>query len=358
MRHVEPPAGAVELSRRAAIVVTDRGYTRIQRLWRATAAERIDCPLIQVESDIVVPVETASNKEETAARTLRPKIHREMHNYLIPVEETEVRRKVRDAGLESLDPAGGDELLRELGLNKGPGRVDAFAGGTARARELLEMFIASKLDRYDADRNDPCLDGLSDLSPYIHFGQISPVYVAIRVQDARSPGTAAFLEELIIRRELAVNFVHHNEGYNSFQGLPRWCRETLMEHGMDERPYTYSLEQLEQARTHDPYWNSAQTQMVKTGKMHGYMRMYWGKKIMEWTGSVEDAYSIALYLNDRFELDGRDPNGYAGVAWCFGKHDRPWAARPVFGSIRYMNDKGLKRKFDADAYVTKVKALK
>jgi deoxyribodipyrimidine photo-lyase len=166
-----------------------------------------------------------------------------------------------------------------------------------------------------------------------------------------SPGVDSYLEELIIRRELAINFVFYNPHYDSFDGLHEWQKKTLGEHSNDPRDYIYTENELENAETHDPYWNAAQRQMMRTGKMHGYMRMYWGKKIIEWTRTPEQAYKMALFLNNKYELDGRDPNGFAGVAWCFGKHDRPWKERAIFGKIRYMNAKGLKRKLDADAYV-------
>ncbi len=191
------------------------------------------------------------------------------------------------------------------------------------------------------------------MSPYLHFGQISPLYVAIQISQHRSPGKEAFLEELIVRRELSMNFVHYNQNYDSFTGIPDWAKHTLDEHRQDPRKYMYSLEQLEQAQTHDPYWNAAQREMVITGKMHGYMRMYWGKKILEWTTKPEEAFSIALYLNNKYELDGRDPNSFTGVAWCLGKHDRPWGRRPIFGNIRYMSAEGLKRKFNANKYAQK-----
>ncbi len=154
-----------------------------------------------------------------------------------------------------------------------------------------------------------------------------------------------------------MNFVFYNQNYDSFDGLPEWAKKTLKEHEKDRREYIYTLEELENAETHDPYWNAAQEEMRIKGKMHGYMRMYWGKKILEWSKTPEDAFKIALYLNNKYELDGRDPNGFTGVAWCFGKHDRPWKERQIFGKIRYMNAKGLKRKFDADGYAEKIKRL-
>jgi deoxyribodipyrimidine photo-lyase len=166
-----------------------------------------------------------------------------------------------------------------------------------------------------------------------------------------------YLEELIVRRELAMNFAHYNPAYDSFQAIPDWAKKTLKAHRKDKREYVYSQEELEEGRTHDPYWNSAQKEMVVTGKMHNYMRMYWGKKILEWCAEPEEAFRIAVYLNNKYELDGRDPNSFAGVAWCFGKHDRPWGERKVFGQVRYMNDAGLRRKFKIDDYVKKIALL-
>ena len=198
------------------------------------------------------------------------------------------------------------------------------------------------------------------MSPYLHFGQISPLTVALTVQAAdgvAEEAKQAFLEELIVRRELAVNFVYYEKHYDRYVCLPDWAKKTLVEHRRDRREHSYTLEQLENAATHDPYWNAAMEEMRLTGKMHGYMRMYWGKKILEWTKPPQEGMRIALYLNNKYELDGRDPNGFAGVAWCFGKHDRPWAERPVFGKVRYMNDKGLRRKFDIEAYVRRIDNL-
>jgi len=195
------------------------------------------------------------------------------------------------------------------------------------------------------------------MSPYLHFGQISPLYIALEVSKTKSPGKEAYLEELIVRRELSMNFVHYSETYDSFDSIPQWARKTLRAHQKDRRDYLYRREEFEQGKTHDPYWNAAQKEMVVTGKMHGYMRMYWGKKILEWSKTPQEAFQTTLYLNNKYELDGRDPNGFTGVAWCFGKHDRPWGERTIFGNVRYMNEGGLKRKFDADRYVEKIKRL-
>jgi deoxyribodipyrimidine photo-lyase len=227
-------------------------------------------------------------------------------------------------------------------------------GGTTEAKKRLRDFIKNKLDEYADLRNDPCLDATSNMSPYLHFGQISPLYIALKVMESEARGKESYLEELIVRRELSYNFVYYNNNYDKFSSLPPWAKNSLNCHARDKREYIYSLEEFEQAKTHDPYWNAAQKEMVLTGKMHGYMRMYWGKKILEWTRNPRQGFKMALYLNNKYELDGRDPNGFAGVAWCFGKHDRAWSERKVFGKIRYMNAAGLKRKFDADKYVERV----
>ena len=201
---------------------------------------------------------------------------------------------------------------------------------------------------------------MSDLSPYLHFGQIAPQRVAREIQQADAPPEAkqAFLEELIVRRELSDNFCWYNPDYDKFSGFPEWAQKTLDQHRDDRREYLYSLEEFEQGRTHDALWNAAQLEMVLRGKMHGYLRMYWAKKILEWTASPEEALEIAIYLNDRYELDGRDPNGYVGVAWSIGGvHDRAWGERPVFGKIRYMNLSGCQRKFKVDQYIAWVGEL-
>ena len=195
------------------------------------------------------------------------------------------------------------------------------------------------------------------MSPYLHFGQISPLYIALEVLKTSGKAQDVFIEELIVRRELSHNFVFYNDKYDSFDCLPPWAKRTLNFHKVDKREYIYTLRDFESAKTHDPYWNAAQKEMVLTGKMHGYMRMYWGKKILEWSRTPQTGFKIALELNNKYELDGRGANAFAGVAWCFRKHDRAWADRPVFGKVRYMNAAGLKRRFDADAYVEKINSL-
>jgi len=357
LREGWPPRGAVVLGRRAALVVVDGGALRVERRWRAAAARALGCALLEVETNAVVPVRAASDKEEYAAATIRPKIHRVLGTYLRPLRPTALKKDGLGLRFDSLRPDDPQALLAALPVDRSVPPVATIRGGTSNARRLLRLFISRKLKDYAEARNDPNADALSGLSPYLHFGQISPLEVALAVKDAAGYGVEPFLEELVVRRELSLNFVLYNPRYDRFGGLPDWCRATLAAHARDRREYVYSRAAWEAARTHDPYWNAAQKEMVLTGRMHGYMRMYWGKKILEWSATPQEAFRTALALNNTYALDGRDPNSFAGVAWCFGKHDRPWAERPVFGTVRYMAASGLRRKFDADAYVRRVEAL-
>jgi deoxyribodipyrimidine photo-lyase len=356
-----PHEVALKLAGDAAIVVCDRGYLRHQKQWRRKFARKASVPVLQVEGDVVIPVDEASSKQEVAARTLRPKIHRLLDRYLVKHEDGEVGKSSRRIGLHSdIDVGKVDKTLRGLGGDGSVLPVRRFRGGTGEARRRLATFLRGGLGRYEAESRDPARGVASTLSPYLHFGQISPLEVARKVRRAKRGSSAdrkGFLEELIVRRELAINFVHHCSDYDSFQCLPGWARKTLDEHRGDGRRHVYTRKQLEAAETHDRYWNAAMTEMVITGFMHNYMRMYWGKKILEWTNTPEYGYRTTLYLNNKYFLDGRDANSFANVAWCYGLHDRPWQEREVFGKIRYMNAKGLERKFDMDAYCKRVATL-
>lgn len=354
-----PPKETIPpLAKKADLLVTDEGYLRIQRKWRKDVAAAIDCPMYEVTTNMIVPVEAASDKENFSAGTLRPRISRQLKKYLVPLKESRPVCSSLDLRFKSIDLSDIGKALKKLPIDRSVGPSPFYTGGSEEANRCLADFIRSKLDDYGTKKQqDPLQDCQSNLSPYLHFGQISPLYIALEVNEAQSPGKGAFLEQLIVRRELSFNFVYYNPAYDSYKSLPHWALRTLNLHARDKREQTYSLEQLENARTYDPYWNAAQKEMVLTGKLHNYMRMYWGKKIIEWTRSPKEAFRIALYLNNKYELDGRDPNGFAGIAWCFGKHDRPWAQRPVFGKIRYMNAAGLKRKFDVDAWVRKIEQL-
>ncbi|MEN6329710.1 MAG: deoxyribodipyrimidine photo-lyase [Methanobacteriaceae archaeon] len=354
VQHQEPVEGALKMAEESSLLVTDRGYLPLQRQWRQDVAEGIECPMIQVESDVVVPVETASPKEEYMAGTIRRKIQKQWDYFLVPLKMGKPHESSLDLKFDTLNLENTEKILTRLKIDDGVGVVDWIQGGNLQARNHLNYFLKNKLDHFGDLRNDPTRNYLSNMSPYLHFGQISPLYIALQVLKTRSPGVEGYLEELIIRRELSMNFVFYDSDYDNFNCLPAWAQKTLLEHARDQREYEYTVDELEIAQTHDPYWNAAQKEMVHRGKMHGYMRMYWGKKILEWTRNPMQAYHVALYLNNKYELDGRDPNGYTGVAWCFGKHDRAWKEREIFGKVRYMNDKGLRRKFRIDRYVERI----
>jgi deoxyribodipyrimidine photo-lyase len=350
VERTSPETGVVRFAGEASLVVCDCGYLMVQRRWRRYVAEHVNCPLLQVECEVIVPVEVSSDKEEYSAATLRRKLARIVHRYMAPLEESSPRIDSTRLEYDSYNISDIPRALSALDIDRSVKPVNGFRGGTGEAKKRLAEFIDRKLDRYPELKNDPNEDCVSKLSPYLHFGQISPLYVALEVSRHGGTGRDAFLEELVVRRELSMNFVHYNKRYAYFDGLPGWAQRTLSEHRKDRREYLYSPAELERAQTYDPYWNAAQREMMATGKMHGYMRMYWGKKILEWSANPEEAYTTALSLNNKYELDGRDPNGFTGIAWCFGKHDRLWANRPVFGNIRYMNAAGLKRKFDIEKY--------
>ncbi len=354
VKHSDPVECVSELSEEASEVIVDKAYLPQTRDWRRELMGKIDAPLIDVETDLVIPIEEASSKEEYAARTIRPKIDKQLEKYLIPVKEREVKHPSLGICFDTVDL---DKILGRFDIDKSVEPVAHGIGGTEKAKEQLQYFIDEKLSDYPDISNDPSKDCLSNMSPYLHFGQISPIYIALKVKEKGGYGVDEYLEQLMIRRELAFNFVYYNKDHDNIDCLPGWASKTLEEHENDEREYVYSEEEFEKGDTHDEYWNAAQKEMLKTGKIHGYMRMYWGKKILEWSERPADAYQIALHLNNKYELDGRDPNGYAGVAWCFGKHDQAWKERNIYGKVRYMNANGLKRKFDIDRYVEQVDLL-
>jgi deoxyribodipyrimidine photo-lyase len=360
--HGAPEETIPEICKDAALLVVDEGYLRIQQQWRHAVADAVDCRMVEVTTNLIVPVEEVTEKENYSAGTLRPRMHRQLDKYLIPLRHVKPKCSSLDSRLRGNDKSRFDisdvqAALKKLSIDRSVKKSPFFSGGTSEAKKRLRQFIKHKLNDYADKRNDPMLDCQSNLSPYLHFGQISPLYIALEVMKTDSPGKAAFLEELIVRRELSHNFVYYNSRYDEYDALPPWALRTLNFHAKDKREYIYSVEQFETAQTHDPYWNAAQMEMVITGKMHNYMRMYWAKKILEWSKSPKKAFQTAIYLNNKYELDGRDPNGFAGVAWCFGKHDRAWNERPIFGKVRYMNAAGLKRKFDPDAYAAAIRKL-
>ncbi|MFS0734593.1 deoxyribodipyrimidine photo-lyase [Microbacterium sp. 1P10UB] len=353
-----PDDVAAKLSKDASLVVTDRGYLRIQRQWRDRVAKDANVPVVQVESDVVVPVELASDKKESAARTLRPKITKHLERFLVPLRATTVKNTSLDKQITGEDLSDVPKLLQKLSIARDVPAVAIFTGGTTAAKKMLRAFIEDSLPHYAENRNQPQTNDVSHMSKYLHFGQISPVHLALEVKKAGGgENVDGFLEELIIRRELPQNYVFYEPHYDSYQGLPEWARETLQKHAKDEREHVYTRAQLEKGETHDEYWNAAMREMVVSGYMHNHMRMYWGKKIIEWSKTPETAYRTALYLNNKYFLDGRDPNSFSNIAWLFGQHDRGWTERDVFGTVRYMNAAGLERKADPKAYVEKVEKI-
>ncbi|MDD2302832.1 MAG: deoxyribodipyrimidine photo-lyase, partial [Eubacteriales bacterium] len=334
-----------------SFLVSDFDPLRVKKQWKEAVLLKTSVPFYEVDTHNIVPCRMASDKREYGAHTIRKKIGRLLPAFLDEIPA--LQKHPYPSGMAG-NPVDARALLRGFRIDRSVEEVDFLSPGENRARETLRSFIDGRLDKYETGRNDPVNDCQSNLSPYLHFGQISAQRVALEVRNcsAGAFSKAAFLEELIVRRELSDNYCHYTPCYDSFEAFPQWAKKTLDDHRADRRFHLYSPEQLETARTHDDLWNAIQMQMVTRGKMHGYMRMYWAKKILEWTASPEEALSTAILLNDRYELDGRDPNGYAGIAWSVGGvHDRPWGERNIFGKIRYMSYNGCASKFNVKRYI-------
>ena len=339
----------------ASLLVTDHTPLRGPSSQITKLQDQVNIPIHVVDAHNVIPVWETSDKQEYSARTIRGKIYKLLDQFLVKFPEVDqlVARSKPPSFQTRFNKIDVEEIKSKLDL-KPPAPVSWLTPGYEAGMSKLEDFITVKLANYAEKRNDPNEDSLSDLSPYLHFGQISAQEVVSQVLAIGNSGSEAFIEEILIRRELSENYCFYNENYDKFAGLPEWGKRTLEKHSMDTREHLYTLDELERGVTHDALWNSAQSQMIHTGKMHGYMRMYWAKKILEWTKTPQEAHRIAVYLNDKYELDGRDPNGYTGVAWAIGGlHDRPWVERQIFGNIRYMNYNGAKRKFDVDDYISR-----
>jgi len=336
----------------ASVLVSDFSPLRINRDWKKAVAEKISTTFYEVDAHNIVPCWYASSKQEWAAYSFRPKAHRLLPEFLEDFPAIQ-RHPFPWQSWEENDWKAAERSLRADTIPE----VKWIKPGEAAARENLVIFLDHKLSSYDSDRNDPTRDGQSNLSPYLHFGQIAAGRVALQVL-ARMEDSSSFLEELVVRRELSDNFCYYNTYYDSFDGFPNWAKETLRIHEKDRREYIYTLKDMQMAQTHDDLWNAAQLEMVCRGKMHGYLRMYWAKKILEWTETPAEAIRVAIYLNDKYELDGRDPNGYTGIAWSIGGvHDRAWKEREIFGKVRFMSYNGAKAKFDVKAYIQKIESL-
>jgi len=334
----------------AGCLITDFDPLKMKRKWKAEINNKINIAFYEVDAHNIVPCWIASDKEEYSAYTLRPKINRILNEYL----EDFPQLKPLHSPLKS--EINWVQIHKNLRINRQVKAVDWLKSGSGNGKIVLSEFIRNKLQFYHIQRNNPNADKESNLSPYLHFGQISSQRVALEILRSYSFQEAkeSYLEELITRKELSDNFCFYNPNYDNFNGFPEWGQKTLNENRKKKREHIYSLEDFEAAETHDKLWNAAQMEMIHKGKMHGYMRMYWAKKILEWTKSPEDAMDIAIFLNDKYSLDGRDPNGYTGIAWCIGGvHDRAWTPRPVFGKIRYMSYNGCKLKFDINLYIEK-----
>jgi deoxyribodipyrimidine photo-lyase len=357
VREGSPEEVALAAGKDASLIVTDRGYMRPQKKWREKVAREADRLVTQVESDVVVPVELASGKQEHAARTLRPKIQEYLEDFLVALTPTKVEKRSTNMHVDGLDLSDIEKVLDGMDLDRSVCALShLYKGGNSEAKKIFRRFLKQGLGDYDANRNQPQTDYVSHMSKYLHFGHVPPIWLALQARgsSAKQGNIESFVEELVVRRELSMNFVFYNNDYDSYSNLPGWARETLGEHKGDEREYAYTRKQLENAETHDEYWNAAMREMVHTGYMHNYMRMYWGKKILEWSNTPEHAYRTTLYLNNKYFLDGRDPNSFANVAWVFGQHDRGWTEREVYGKVRYMSSGGLERKTKPDQYVEKV----
>ena len=344
------------LAHNAAAVVTDDYPAFIARWHNARVPAKLDIPYYAVDSTCIVPM-SAFEKREYAAYTIRPKIKKLLGHFLLAAPRLRVRRKyaaARPAFHTAVTKTNISDLVKHCEIDHSVRPSPAYRGGSAAAEQRLEQFLLKRLRRYSSEHNEPSADATSGLSPYLHFGQLSALQVALAVEDYANKNklmAGEFLEELIVRRELAFNFAAHTEDIESSANLPDWVRATLARHAVDRRDTIYTRDQFERAQTHDPLWNAAQTELLVFGKIHGYYRMYWGKKILEWSESPQEALATMIYLNDRYALDGRDPNGYANILWCLGLHDRPWPERPIFGTVRYMSYEGMRRKTDVDAYI-------
>jgi len=339
------------MAKGAAAIVTDDYPLFPAKRYNASAPAKLDIPYYAVDSSCIVPM-SCFEKREYAAYTIRPKIKRLLPAYLKPVPPIRVQNKFR--GSIPHFPAG------SAGVDPSIRPSPVYRGGARAAHRRLQHFLKHNLHRYANLSGQPAENATSGLSPYLHFGHISSLEIALTVEEyAREHKLIAddFLEELIVRRELAFNFARFAEDPESLESLPNWARATLAKHARDKRNPVYTREQFERALTHDPLWNAAQKELLITGKIHGYYRMYWGKKILEWSATPEAALATAIYLNDRYALDGRDPNSYTNILWCFGLHDRPWVERPIFGQVRYMSYEGMRRKTDVDAYIRGIECL-
>jgi deoxyribodipyrimidine photo-lyase len=349
-----PTHTVAALAAEACLIVTDDYPCFIIPEHNQRVAERASVPVYAVDSCGVIPL-SCFEKEEYAAYTIRPKIKRMLGDYLKTFDESGIAVRADPLAVDCPETIVDDipALVAACDIDHTVAPSPVYRGGTEAGRARLRKFVDEILPEYAGARNKPERDGSSRLSAYLHFGYLSPVEVALAARDSGAPQGSidAFLEELIVRRELSFNMTRFNPGYDSLRCLPPWVHETIRKHAADPRDRIYTLEQLENAETHDDLWNAAQRELVRTGEIHNYVRMLWGKNVIAWSRTYEEAFETLVHLNNKYALDGRDPNSYAGILWCFGKHDRPWLERPVFGTIRYMTSNSTGKKFDSKKYI-------
>ncbi len=343
-----------DLASDAAMVVADRTFLPTQRARLAELIEAVDVPVVRVETDAVVPVDVVSDKQEYAARTIRPKLHQHLDRFVV-----ERRTRAVDTGWAgSAELPSVDSCITTLDLPEDPATAVVLQGGTSQARAHLERFLSESLSGYAERDPTPSDPAVSHLSPYLRFGQISPVSVvhAVRSSDASQADIDAFIEELVVRRELALNYARHSARTTlaSLDSLPDWARETLRDHRDDPREHRYTPAELEAAETHDDAWNACMLQMKHTGYLHNHLRMYWAKQVLKWSASPGRALSALIALNNRYFLDGRCASSYANVMWTFGLHDRAFQENDVIGKVRPMTRSGLDRKIDVERFVESV----
>lgn len=365
LKKSDPVKTVYDFAKDSIHTVFDMGYLRIQRRWRNELYTKFknsqQLNLDLVESDLVVPIKEASDKLEYSARTIRKKLMSKYKYYLDDVNIQSVNTTYKGAKQgESLEDI--EELLSSFDLKDIPPST-YFIGGQEQARKRIKEFFSKDINSYP-ESNDPSFDNTAKISMYLHFGQLSSTYVIKELENLHEAGNIktdayeAFLEQLLVRRELSFNFVYYNKNYDDFNQITYdWAYQTMDNHILDQREHIYKMEDYTHYQTHDKYFNAAMKQMIKTGYMHNYMRMYWAKKIIEWSKTYKEAYVTIKTLNDTYFIDGRDANGYTGIAWCFGRHDRAWTEREIFGKLRYMNANGLKRKFQIDDYVKQMDNL-
>ncbi len=357
-----PKQTVAKIAKDAALIVTDDFPCFIIPDHNQAIIKRAEIPVYAVDSNGVIPM-SRFEKEEFAARTIRPKIKKLLPDYFVEFKEEKIVVKAENLKVDCPDTEVNAKniagLVRECQIDHSVKASNVYHGGTANGKARLKNFVGKILPRYDTSRNKAEIDGCSRLSSYLHFGFLSPLEIAFAVRDADAPQTAkdAYLEELIVRRELSYNLTRFNPKYDSLEALPDWAQKTMREHAEDKREIIYSLEELEKCATYDELWNASQREMNISGEIHNYVRMLWGKNVIAWTRSYEEAFAILEHLNNKYCLDGRNPNAYAGILWCFGKHDRPWMERPIFGKMRYMTTGSTGRKFDSKKYIEWTKSL-